>query len=60
MQTRDEPRSEREIVLTRVVEAPRALVFEVWTDPRHVPRWWGPTGFTTRMWHSGCSRRRSA
>ena len=33
--------SDREIVLTRVVNAPRAVVFEAWTKPEHVKRWWG-------------------
>ena len=39
--------SDREIVLTRVVDAPRRLVWEAWTDPRHLPRWMtGPEGWT--------------
>ena len=46
--TESETPSDREIVLTRVVDAPRALVWKIWTDPEHVPAWWGPTGFTTR------------
>jgi uncharacterized protein YndB with AHSA1/START domain len=33
--------SEREIVLTRLFSAPRALVFEAMTRPEHVRRWWG-------------------
>lgn len=37
----------RAIVTTRLIDAPRALVFEAWTDPRHLSQWWGPTGFTT-------------
>ena len=41
-----ESQSEREIVLSRVVEAPRSLVWRIWTEPEHVPAWWGPTGFT--------------
>jgi uncharacterized protein YndB with AHSA1/START domain len=36
----------RELVLTRVLDAPRRLVFKVWTDPRHVAQWWGPHCFT--------------
>ena len=36
----------QELVLTRVFEAPRELVFKVWTDPKHVARWWGPQRFT--------------
>ncbi|MBD2102334.1 SRPBCC domain-containing protein [Leptolyngbya sp. FACHB-261] len=41
--------SEREIVITRVFNAPRELVFKAWTDPKHVAQWWGPKGFTTRV-----------
>lgn len=37
---------DREIVLSRVVAAPRELVFRAWTDPRHLPKWFGPAGFT--------------
>ncbi|HZW08377.1 MAG TPA: SRPBCC family protein [Phycisphaerales bacterium] len=39
--------SEREIVLSRVYDAPPELVWRAWTDPEHIGRWWGPTGFTT-------------
>ncbi|HEX5726482.1 MAG TPA: SRPBCC family protein, partial [Longimicrobiaceae bacterium] len=39
--------ADREIVLTRVFDAPRELVFRAWTDPEQVPLWWGPRGFTT-------------
>lgn len=35
-----------ELRLTRVYQAPRALVWKVWTDPAHVAHWWGPRGFT--------------
>jgi len=31
------------LVITRIFDAPRALVFRVWTDPRHVKKWWGPS-----------------
>ena len=37
---------EHELALTRVFDAPRELVWKVWTDPKHVARWWGPRGFT--------------
>lgn len=37
---------DREIVITRLLNAPRELVFEVWTDPKHLIQWWGPNGFT--------------
>lgn len=34
------------LVLTRSFDAPRDLMFRVWTDPKHVAKWWGPHGFT--------------
>ena len=37
----------RSIIGTRVLDAPRELVFSVWTDPKHLAQWWGPDGFTT-------------
>lgn len=41
--------ADREIVHTRLLKAPRELVFEVWTNPAHVALWWGPTGFTNTI-----------
>ena len=41
--------ADREIVMTRVFDAPRELVFEAWTDPEQVVQWWGPFGFTTTI-----------
>jgi uncharacterized protein YndB with AHSA1/START domain len=38
--------SDREIVMTRVFDAPRELVFEAHTRPEHLVHWWGPKGFT--------------
>jgi uncharacterized protein YndB with AHSA1/START domain len=36
-----------ELVITRVVDAPRRLVFQAWTDPRHIPQWLlGPEGWS--------------
>lgn len=37
---------DREIVITRELNAPRELVFDAWTDPKHIAEWWGPNGFT--------------
>src|SRR5215831_16791476 len=37
---------ERELVITRVFDAPRRLVFKTWTEPERLVRWWGPKGFT--------------
>ncbi|WP_433379760.1 SRPBCC family protein [Actinoplanes sp. CA-142083] len=39
--------SDREIVIFRVIDAPRELVFEAFTEVRHLARWWGPEGFST-------------
>jgi hypothetical protein len=38
--------SHREILVTRVFDAPRALVSKAWTDPKHLAHWWGPNGFS--------------
>jgi uncharacterized protein YndB with AHSA1/START domain len=37
----------RSIIGVREFDAPRGLVFDAWTDPKHLARWWGPNGFTT-------------
>lgn len=39
--------TDREIVISRIIDAPRELVFEAFTEVRHLSRWWGPEGFTT-------------
>src|SRR4249920_3811625 len=39
--------ADREIVISRVISAPLELVFEAFTDVRHLSQWWGPDGFTT-------------
>ena len=38
-----------EILITRVIDAPRERVFEAMTDPKQVVKWWGPYGFTTTI-----------
>jgi uncharacterized protein YndB with AHSA1/START domain len=37
--------AERELVITRVFDAPRELVFKAWTDARHAKSWWGPRDY---------------
>lgn len=37
----------RSLSATRVFDAPRELVFDMWTSPAHISNWWGPRGFTT-------------
>jgi len=39
--------AELELVITRILDAPRELVFKAWTEPDRAIRWWGPRGFTT-------------
>jgi len=40
---------DREVVLSRVFDAPRDLVFRAWTEKEHFARWFGPRGFTTTI-----------
>ena len=40
------PKEGHELVLTRIFDAPRELVFKAWTDPKIVAQWWGPHRFT--------------
>ena len=42
-----EARADREIVSTRVFDAPRERVFRAFSDPEVLARWWGPKGFTS-------------
>jgi len=39
----------RELVITRLLNAPVELVWEVWTNPEHIKNWWGPNGFTNTI-----------
>jgi len=34
------------LIITRIFDAPRDLVFKVWTEPDHLVKWWGPHGFS--------------
>jgi len=42
----DTPPMTREVTLTRMIDAPRALVWAAWTEPKHMAQWWGPHHFT--------------
>ena len=41
--------TDRQIIVSRVVDAPRELVWEAFTNPKHVVNWWGPRGFSTTI-----------
>lgn len=43
----DSNASAQDIVITRIFDAPRELVWKAWTEPEHVKRWWGPKGYTS-------------
>lgn len=45
-----DPLEDREIVTTRLIDAPRQLVFAAFTRREHVEKWWAPRGATTREW----------
>jgi uncharacterized protein YndB with AHSA1/START domain len=40
------PLAERELTITRIFDAPRAVLFRAWTDAAQLAQWWGPKGFT--------------
>jgi uncharacterized protein YndB with AHSA1/START domain len=40
-------RQDQQVAITRIFDVPRQIVFEAWTDPDQVARWWGPDGFHT-------------
>ena len=42
--------TDQELTITRVFDAPRELLFEVWTNPDHLAQWWGPKDCTTESW----------
>jgi uncharacterized protein YndB with AHSA1/START domain len=47
------PTADREIATTRLFDAPREVVWKMWTEPEHLVQWWGPNGFTTTV-HLWC------
>ena len=49
MATSDASTADREIVIERMVNAPRELVWRAWTEADQIAAWWGPNGFTTTI-----------
>lgn len=49
MTMRQDQEAGREILITRVFDAPRDVVWRAWTEPRQVEQWWGPRGFSTKV-----------
>lgn len=41
-----------ELLITRTFDAPQWLVWQAWTDPRHIMQWWGPSGFNNETCES--------
>lgn len=49
MENKKASTTDREIVISRKLNAPVELVWEVWTKPEHIAQWWGPDGFTNTI-----------
>ncbi len=44
-----QPAKKRDVFVTRTFDAPLALVWQAWTEPEHIMRWWGPDYFTSPL-----------
>lgn len=49
MENKKNSTADRELRLSRKLNAPIDLVWEVWTQPEHIANWWGPNGFTNTI-----------
>src|ERR1700761_2609506 len=49
MEKKNANTSDRELRINRTLNAPVELVWEVWTNPEHLAKWWGPDGFTNTI-----------
>ena len=49
MENKKSSTHDREITISRKLNAPVDLVWEVWTKPEHIANWWGPNGFTNTI-----------
>jgi uncharacterized protein YndB with AHSA1/START domain len=48
-QKKESNTTNRELSISRLINAPRELVWEAWTNPEHISQWWGPSGFTNSI-----------
>ena|SRR5580765_243778 len=49
MESKKSSTHDRELIVTRTLNAPVELVWEAWTMPEHIANWWGPNGFTNTI-----------
>ena len=49
MESKKSSTHDRELFLSRKLNAPVELVWEAWTNPEHIANWWGPNGFTNTI-----------
>lgn len=49
METKQSNTKDRELIISRKLNAPVELVWEAWTKPEHIANWWGPNGFTNTI-----------
>jgi len=49
MENQNADTHDRELIITRLLDAPVELVWEVWSKPEHIAQWWGPNGFTNTI-----------
>jgi uncharacterized protein YndB with AHSA1/START domain len=49
MENKKSSTHDRELIISRTLNAPVELVWEVWTNPEHLVNWWGPNGFTNTI-----------
>ena len=49
MENKDNNTKDRELIISRTLNAPVELVWEVWTNREHIANWWGPNGFTNTI-----------
>ena len=49
METKINDTTNRELRISRLLNAPKELVWKLWTEPEHIVKWWGPNGFTNTI-----------